>query len=96
MATILRKEIRKRGFFGWCFLLLFIGFNIFMLWGVIAGASNVSHMEATTEAEKAGHAVGAVLGIGMLLFFWACGSIVLGLLALVTRGQKTIVEEVVA
>ena len=67
-----------------------------MLWSAIAGASNVSHMEVNSEAEKAGQAVGTVIGMGVLLFFWACGSIVLGLLALVTRGQKTIVEEVVA
>jgi hypothetical protein len=67
-----------------------------MLWGVIAGATNVSHMDVNSEAEKVGHAVGAAIGIGALLFIWACGSIVLGLLALVTRGQKTIIEEIVA
>ncbi|SOC47654.1 hypothetical protein SAMN05892877_13211 [Rhizobium subbaraonis] len=96
MGTVIRKEVRKRGFFGWVFLTLFIVFNLFMLFSVFAGANGASQVPATTELEQSAKAVGSVIGIGLLLFVWACGSIVLGLLALVTRGQKTIVEEVSA
>lgn len=96
MATIIRKEVRKRGFFGWIFLLTFIGFNLLMLLWVIGGAAAVSETPANSQAEEAGRAIGTAIGMGIILFLWACGSIVFGMLAFFTRGQKTIIEETVA
>ncbi|TAA54800.1 hypothetical protein [Shinella sp. JR1-6] len=96
MATIIRKEVRKRGFFGWVFLLIFIGFNLLMLLWIIAGLSAVGGAPAASDAENAGRAIGSAIGVGIIFFIWACGSIILGLLALVTRGRKTIIEETMA
>ena len=93
MAKIIRKETRQRGFFGWAFLLLFVGFNIFMAYTMFAGLAAIGGRTPVTEAEKAGHVIGTVIGTSMILFLWACGAIVTGLLALLTRGKKVIVEE---
>ena len=40
---------------------------------------------ATTDAEKAGTAIGATLGFGMLMGIWVFGDIILGLLVLFTK-----------
>ncbi|ANW00928.1 hypothetical protein LMTR13_12860 [Bradyrhizobium icense] len=50
---------------------------------------------ATTgsEAGRAGAAIGTTLGTGFIISIWTCGSIVLGLFVLFTRGRKVIVEE---
>ena len=97
MAKMVRREIRKRGFFGWVFLLLFLCFNALMLWAMFAGLAGVGEVASglESEAEQAGAAIGATLGIGFLLVIWACGAVILGLLAILTRGSKTIVEETV-
>ncbi|TIO30415.1 hypothetical protein [Mesorhizobium sp.] len=95
MATVVRKEIRKRGFFGWLFFILFLAFNAFMLWAMIVGLSSVGDGPAATEAEQTGRAVGGAIGVMALLVIWAMGAVILGLLAILTRGRKTIVEETV-
>lgn len=83
------KQLRKpkRGFFGKIFLWLFYLFNIFMLIGVISGMNSASEIvsKAATEAEKAGATAGAGLGMTFMLFVWAIGDIITGLLALMTR-----------
>lgn len=83
------KQLRKpkRGFFGKIFLWLFYLFNIFMLIGLISGMNSTSELmnQATTEAQKAGTAAGAGLGMTFMLFVWAIGDIITGLLALMTR-----------
>ncbi len=96
MATIIRKEIRKRGFFGWVFLLIFIFFNLFMLAWFIGGLSVSGSTPGASEAHNAGRAVGAAIGMGIIMFIWACGSVILGLLAFFTRGRKFIIEETMA
>jgi len=95
MATVVRQEVRKRGFFGWVFLLLFLGFNLLMLLWLVAGVSAVADMDAAGDAESAGRAVGGAIGFGIILFLWVSGSVILGLLALLTRGRKTVVTETV-
>jgi fucose permease len=75
-------EKRKRGFFGWLFLLIFIGWNVLMLLWMIS---------ALSRPEAAGAAGGIAFFI--LLVIWAVGSVVTGLLALVFRGSKTIVRK---
>lgn len=94
MATIVRTERRKRGIIGWFFLLVFLAFNALMLAWLI-GAGNLMGESAaglTSDAEKAGHAIGAALGVGMILSIWAAGDIILGLFVLLTKGRKTIIE----
>jgi hypothetical protein len=92
MATHIVRS--RRGFFGWVFLLLFIGFNALMLWAAIGSlASMTSGLDAaTTDAERAGAAIGITMGLGVVMFFWVAGAIILGLLALLTRGRQVIVE----
>jgi hypothetical protein len=76
--------VRKRGFFGWVFLILFLVFNAFMallLFGLWAhpGSGRITN--------------GEVLGGGLVIFSWCLGSVILGLLALLTRGSKTVTTE---
>ena len=88
-------EKRKRGFFGWIFLLIFLGWNIIMLIAFIAGVGGIGDMPApTSSAEEAGRNIGTALGVGMILALWAFGSVITGLLALLTRGSKVIVKKV--
>lgn len=95
MTKVIRRESRRRGFFGWIFLLLFIGFNILMAWAFVAGMTNVASVKVANEAESAGRAIGGFIGASMLLGFWASGAIILGIIVLLTRGRKTVIEEVV-
>lgn len=89
-----RVEREKRGFFGTVFKWLFIAFNVLMAlwlfryWSEIGGM-----MEDGSEAYRTGAAIGATMGTGMLLFFWAAGAVILGLLTLVTRGRTVMIEE---
>lgn len=90
----IRRQIqkRKRGFFGWLFLLLFFGFNLLMMfwlfryWGQLAGTT------ATSDAASIGKAIGGTIGSGLILFIWGFGAVILGMFALLTRGSKTVVE----
>lgn len=74
-------ERHKRGFFGWIFLIIFILWNLFMLSWAVATMG------------LAGGAGATGLALFLLLFIWAIGSVVTGLLVLVTRGSKTIVKK---
>ena len=95
MTKIIRRESRRRGFFGWIFLLLFVGFNIFMAWAFVAGMANAASVEVANDAESAGRAIGGAIGASMLLGIWASGAVIFGILVLLSRGRKTIIEEVV-
>jgi hypothetical protein len=83
MPTIVRREVRKRGFFGWVFLLIFLLFNAFMIGWLITYWNAVS-----------GVTVGSTIGTGIIFFFWTAGAVITGLLAILTRGRKTYVEEI--
>jgi len=93
MARIIRKETRRRGIFGWIFLLLFWGFNILMALWMFYGLKAVTEVEVSSSAEAAGRAIGGTIGAGMIIFIWVGGAIILGLFTLLTRGSKTIIEE---
>lgn len=93
MATVVRREVRKRGFFGWLFLLIFIGWNALMVWWLAAYGSHLAGTEAVSDAQRAGKAIGGTIGVGMILFVWLVGAVVLGLFALLTRGRRTIISE---
>lgn len=95
MTTIIRREIRKRGFFGKIFKFLFIAFNILMaLWffgGLFSAGGQVAN--ETDTARQVGGAIGMTLGMGLLGGIWVAGDIILGMFVLFTRGNKIIVEE---
>lgn len=103
MTTIIRREVRKRGFFGKLFKFLFITFNLAMIAWVVAYwiqlGNNWDHYTNQAgpqfhDAAQTGAAIGATLGTTFLLFIWAAGDVVLGLLTMFTRGKKLIIEEV--
>lgn len=94
MARKVYRETRHRGFFGWIFLGLFWLFNLLMIAWLLSYWAVVGGVDAVSEAEKAGHAIGGALGTGMLIFVWVSGAVILGLFALLTRGRKTVVEEI--
>lgn len=96
MTRTIQIEKRKRGFFGKIFLGLFWVFNALMLWAVIAGAgASVDTAQSyASDAERAGATIGTALGMGFLLFVWVAGAVILGLFALLTRGNKVVIERV--
>lgn len=97
MAKVIRKEIRQRSAMGKLIKWLFIGFNILMLIWLIAGFGATGEVmdQAGSSAEQAGAAVGATIGMGLILAVWAIGDIILGIFVLLTRGTKTIIDETV-
>lgn len=97
MTKIIRREIRKRSAFGKIVKWLFIGFNVLMLiWLISAfGATGEALNDAASEAEQAGTAIGATIATGLILGIWAIGDVILGIFVLLTRGEKTIVDETV-
>ncbi|MEM1429082.1 MAG: hypothetical protein AAGG09_06470 [Pseudomonadota bacterium] len=84
----LRKP--RRGFFGTIFKWLFIGWNIIMVVWLFGYAGQVAELsnEATTAAERTGTEIGAGIGVAMILIVWALGTVIFGLLTLLTRPSK--------
>jgi len=78
----------RRGFFGWVFLLIFLVFNGVMVLALIGFLVEVGKMPD--------NGYDPIFGVGMILFFWVCGAVITGLLALVTQGlgQRTVIEEI--
>ncbi|MGX9178109.1 hypothetical protein [Mesorhizobium sp. BHbdii] len=70
---------------------LFIIFNILMVLWLFSYWSKIGGM--LDQTEKAGGAIGAAIGTGMLVFFWVAGDIILGLFTLMTRGKKILITE---
>lgn len=95
MGKIIRTERYKRGFIGLLTKWLFIGFNALMVVWLISYWGQVGEMQPASEAGRAGAAIGGMLGTGTILFFWVAGVVILGLAAILTRGRKVIVEELV-
>ena len=94
MVKIIRRETRKRGFFGWIALLVFLAFNAIMALALFSAVQAVGEMPTgPTEAARAGHAIGATLGFSAILWLWVLGDIILGAFVLLTRGKKITVEE---
>jgi hypothetical protein len=88
MARITRE---KRGFFGKLFLVIFFVFNGLMAWWLIDYWGRLD-LGAESEAARAGAALGATLSTGFILFIWALGAVITGLLAILTRGREVSVE----
>ena len=94
MTTITRTEKRKRGLLGKIFLSVFWIFNGLMLWWMIAalGTTSGGIASATSEAAKAGAAIGSAIGLGLILAIWAAGAIILGVIVALTPGKTIVVE----
>jgi hypothetical protein len=93
MSNIVSKEVRRRGFFGWLFLLLFIGFNLLMFWWLwsyweLVGTQSLP----TSDAGRAGAAIGTAIGTGAILFVWLVGAVITGFFAMLTRGKRVYIH----
>jgi hypothetical protein len=97
MPHIERIEKRKRGFFGTLFWWMFLAFNALMgLWIFSAIKLASLQYQATTDAAShAGTAIGGTVAVGMLLWLWLFGDIILGLLVALSRGKKVTIERTV-
>lgn len=84
----LRKA--KRGFFGKLFKWSLILFNVLMVIWLIGYLNQIGNVigEATSEAARAGTAVGGTIATTMLLVIWVMGDIILGLFVLLTRPKR--------
>jgi hypothetical protein len=92
---IVRIVKRKRGFFGWTFLLLFALFNLFMAaWLAAYWPAGLPLAAANALAERIAVALGFSMGVEVIAGIWLIGAIVLGLLALFIRGRNALVKEV--
>jgi hypothetical protein len=93
--TVVRTEKYERGFIGKLIKWAFIGFNLLMILWVVGGLSAVSNLETHSAAEKVGASIGATIGITFILMLWGLGDLILGVLVLVSRGNKILIEETV-
>jgi hypothetical protein len=94
MPTV-QREVSDRSVFGKVIKWIFIAFNILMLIWIISGMVGAGQVSETAvnDAERAGAAIGATLGIGILLVLWAIGDLILGIFVLFTRRKKIITVE---
>ena len=93
MARVIREVRQRRGCFGTAFLVVFWLWNAFMLWALFSGLANVSNPNSyDSAAERAGAAIGTTIGVTMILVIWGAGTLILGLMVLLTRGRTEIVE----
>jgi hypothetical protein len=67
---------------------------LMLLW-IIGGLTSVFGTATHSEAERIGRDIGATIGVSMILGLWVMGDIILGIVLLLTRGDKVIVEEMV-
>ncbi len=82
---------RKRGVVGWFFLVVFLIWNAIMAlttWAAFQGIQGVPAPKSGAEA--AGAAIGTAVVGTVILWVWLFGSLITGLLALLTRGSKTV------
>jgi hypothetical protein len=83
----LRKA--KRGVVGKIIKWSFIGFNILMIIWLISGMGTATEgFDTMTEAEQLGTAIGAGIGLWMIISIWVLGDIILGLFVLFTRPKS--------
>lgn len=83
------RQLRKprRSFFGKMVKWTFILFNILMVYCLFAGLGGSGDVinNAASDAEKAGAALGAGLGLMAIGIFWVIGDIIIGTLVFFTR-----------
>lgn len=83
-------RIPKRTFFGKLVKYSFILFNLIMAYWIFAGLGGASeqYSELSSEAEKAGAAIGTGLGVMFIAGIWFVGDVILGLFVLFTRPKS--------
>jgi hypothetical protein len=81
------REIRQTGLIGKIFKFVFFTFNGLMTFWLIAYWLKVSEPHPSTGAT-----LGIMMGTMFILFFWGIGAGVTGLLMMMTRGPKTLVQ----
>ena len=85
-------QLRKptRSFFGKLVKYFFIFFNILMMVWIIGGTSSATKgIEAMSQAEQAGAAIGTGIGVMLIVGIWAAGDVILGLFFLFTRPSSS-------
>ena len=80
----------KRSVLGKILKWLFIVFNLIIIYWLFAGVGASADVanHASSEAGKAGAAIGTGIGVMMLLFLWVVGDIILGMLVMFTRPKS--------
>lgn len=88
-GKLLRKP--KRSVFGKIIKWAFILFNLLMLVWLISGIGGSSEVysTATSDAERAGAAIGTGIGVMLILILWGVGDMILGLFVLLTRPKSS-------
>lgn len=85
------REVRgKRGIGGKLVAFLFWGWHVLMVAWLLTSAAGMGEAmnQATSEAGRAGAAVGSTIGLGVIFFFWVAGTVILAIPFMLTRGQK--------
>ncbi|RRH94245.1 hypothetical protein EH240_27580 [Mesorhizobium tamadayense] len=74
-----------------------MAFNGLMgLWIFYAAKISSEHYQAMADAaSQAGTAIGGTIAVGILLWLWMFGDIILGLLVLLSRGKKVTIERTI-
>jgi hypothetical protein len=93
VMSVVRTEKRERSVAGKLIKWAFIAFNVLMAVWIVGGLHSVSKIQAHSAAEQIGTGIGATIGITVILVLWALGDLILGILVLVSRGDKVVIEE---
>jgi hypothetical protein len=80
---------KKRHIFRWVFLAIQVLFLIWIISGVNSASDNCDgEVGAALDACQAGTAVGAGIGVGIVIFLWAAVDIILGITYLIFRKKR--------
>ena len=93
VMNIVRTEKRERSVLGKVIKGIFIAFNLLMGLWLVGGLHAASKIQTFSAAEQIGAGIGVTIGVTVLLVLWAVGDLILGVLVLITRGNKVIIEE---
>ena len=96
VMSVVRTEKRERSAAGKLIKWAFIAFNVLMAVWIVGGLHSASKIPTHSAAEQLGAGIGATIAVTMLLVLWALGDLILGILVLVTRGDKAVIEESVS
>lgn len=67
---------------------IFWGFNALMAWWLIAGMNQAADsMSGLSGAQHTGAAIGTGIGAMLIIFIWAAGAIILGMIFMFTRAK---------
>lgn len=90
--NVVRREVSDRTVFGKICKWVFILFNAIMAFllfrGCMAAGEHMNNYQ--TEAARTGSAIGATIGLSMVLFIWLAGVVILGFFVVLTRRKKII------